>query len=804
MKKNFLSLVMALVAASLLQGHAVASAQSWTYPGEVAERPYYEGLGTEESPYLINSAQQLANLAWYVNNGTTYEGVCFALTADIDLNPGFTFNVDGTVDGDGQPQAWVPIGHDWGYEIQFMGKFDGRGHTVSGLYLDLTYQGNGLFGSAKNAEFRNLNITNSLATCDAPSEISYYVGFVVGWLENGSISDCKNDGSIYRDATSLISNLLGFPTKAGGIAGELHGNTSVTGCNNSGNIKCESIETGYTPSTTSLGGIVGFWDSGENQVISDCTNSGSIYSSGVAGGIVGYASSYRGVAERLSNTGDINGVFGSGGIFGQGSGWDKVSECTNSGYITAHEGTFESIAEVGGIAGRLEVFYELSNCVNKGTVDLPYFGSYNYAAGGLVGYHSGADSIMYCRNEGQITGRGDIGGLFGYFTAQDVAIADCRNLGVIGITETDEAPSQGDVGGLIGRGWGANGVSMLRCYNEGDINGIEGSMACGLGNVDAHVIDSCYNTGNVTGSYSYGLISGTVDSLMNFCYNKGDIVGVSMEGSHQGESAAAGLANRVGNKILHCYNSGNISSFEWIGGHSNLCFTAGLCLNLYNAEAEQCYNEGEITAKGGNAGGLFGNVSSSTIHNCYNAGGVSGIYVMGGVASFYDGYEGDEDEITNTFSYGKVEVIENENISETFFGSFIGYISTYNGYGGYFKVANSYYLESGVPGVGKNGFADVAGLKACSAEDFSSGRICVLLNGGQDPAPWGQTVGVDPYPLLNGRGNPEDVGISLPDTFDGRSLDGRAVYDLQGVRVYEPLESLHGIYIIGGRKVLLP
>ena len=801
MKKNFLLLVMALVAVYLLQGHAVASAQSWTYPGEVAERPYYEGLGTEESPYLINSAQQLANLAWYVNNGTTYEGVCFALTADIDLNPGFTFNADGTVTGDGQPQAWVPIGHDWNYGIQFMGKFDGRGHTVSGLYLDLTYQGNGLFGSAKNAEFKNLNITNSLATCESPSEISSYVGFVVGWLENGSIADCKNSGSIYRDATSLTPDPFSFCTMAGGIAGYLWSTVSVTGCSNSGSIRCESIETGYTMSTTSLGGIVGYWSSGENKVISDCTNSGSIYSSGVAGGIVGYASLLNGVAERLSNTSDINGVFGSGGIFGAGDGLDEVSECTNSGYITAHKGNIESITEIGGIAGRLGA-YELSHCVNTGTVDLPYSGSnISFKTGGLVGYLSGADSINDCRNEGHVTGMQTIGGLFGSFFSSGVVITDCHNSGIVESKEKGEMPFQDHIGGLIGNGWEAMGVRMLRCSNEGGIDAREGCFACGLGNMDVKVIDSCYNTGNVTGSYSYGLVSGTVDSLMNCCYNTGDIVGLYMDGSHWSDPTAAGLANTVRNRIQHCYNSGNISSGR--GYSVGYCYTAGLCLNLYDVVAEQCYNDG-IIAGGGSAGGLFGLVSAASISNCYNAGDVSGIYVIGGVASFYNGYEGDENEITNTFSYGKVEVIENENISETFSGSFIGYISTYNGYGGYFKVTNSFYLESGVPGVGENGFADIAGLTACTEDDFSSGRICVLLNGDQVPAPWGQDVGTDAYPLLNGGGNPDVSGIGQPETPDVRRLEGLPVYNLQGVRVYAPLKSLRGIYIVGGRKVLLP
>ncbi|MDE6095142.1 MAG: hypothetical protein K2G52_03030, partial [Muribaculaceae bacterium] len=83
-----LFLFLTLIATSVNQGFG------WEYPVMTDELPYEEGLGTVESPYVVKNAQQLANLAFYVNNGSTYEGAYFKLGCDIDLNPGIVFDPD--------------------------------------------------------------------------------------------------------------------------------------------------------------------------------------------------------------------------------------------------------------------------------------------------------------------------------------------------------------------------------------------------------------------------------------------------------------------------------------------------------------------------------------------------------------------------------------------------------------------------------------------------------------------------------------------------------------------------------------
>ena len=64
----------------------------WVYSEDGLELPYESGSGTKNDPYIINTAQQLADLAFIVNNGTDFSGEYFKLGRDIDLNPGIIFD----------------------------------------------------------------------------------------------------------------------------------------------------------------------------------------------------------------------------------------------------------------------------------------------------------------------------------------------------------------------------------------------------------------------------------------------------------------------------------------------------------------------------------------------------------------------------------------------------------------------------------------------------------------------------------------------------------------------------------------
>ena len=114
------------------------------------------GNGTKDSPYEITTAAQLAKLAWLCaksgNSGmtndwykTTY-GKYWVLTTDIVLN-------NTTDTGDGKWYENSEGLHQWytttTTDNSFNGHFDGRGHTIKGLYINSTTSGAfaGLFGT---------------------------------------------------------------------------------------------------------------------------------------------------------------------------------------------------------------------------------------------------------------------------------------------------------------------------------------------------------------------------------------------------------------------------------------------------------------------------------------------------------------------------------------------------------------------------------------------------------------------------------------------------------------------------------
>lgn len=68
------------------------------------------------------------------------------LTADIDL----------------QNEEWTPIGN---IDAIFQGTFDGQGHTISNLYINMPTKSNvGFFGYTTQGEIKNLTIENANVT----------------------------------------------------------------------------------------------------------------------------------------------------------------------------------------------------------------------------------------------------------------------------------------------------------------------------------------------------------------------------------------------------------------------------------------------------------------------------------------------------------------------------------------------------------------------------------------------------------------------------------------------------------------
>ncbi len=237
----------------------------------VREKLPWDGEGTENSPYLIKTAEDLNALAQYVNSGKSTTGQYFLVTANIDLS---------------DCEKWTPIGQRG--SRQFDGIFDGQGYAIDNLYA----VSGGLFGYAgTNAVIRNVGV----ASGEINAANRTFIGGIVGWSNGADIINCWNGANILCSGYS------------GGIVGTVRdgGKSTVKGCYNIGTI---------TASDTRVGGIVGHLGSTNSEktnevLILDCYNVGTITAADVAGGIVGQMQNGH-VIQNCYNVGTIsvNGV----------------------------------------------------------------------------------------------------------------------------------------------------------------------------------------------------------------------------------------------------------------------------------------------------------------------------------------------------------------------------------------------------------------------------------------------------------------------------------------------------------------
>ena len=322
------------------------------------------GTGEEIDPYLIPDLKTLLAFAASVNAGVNsvnrYEGKYVKLTADIDINPGITFNEDGTYEG-GTPQEWTPIGNE--SLKRFEGIFDGDGHTISGLYINNSEDTHlGLFG-AVGGTIKNLTVSGSI-TAGGSNQIA---GGITGTSRGGAVIDGCTSNVYITDTESGQSNYIG------GIVGYNRASSSVVNSVNSGMLK-------GIGSSAYIGGIAGY-NCGN---VTGCSNSAEITSVNEAGGIVG---------QQKQDDADV----------------PAITVCFNTGTVRS---TGSSGTAVGGVIGHSGGI--IQNCYNQADVVIDAEGN-SHVAGGIVGYGESTSSLKNCYSVGSVTGPDDAwrGGIVG-------------------------------------------------------------------------------------------------------------------------------------------------------------------------------------------------------------------------------------------------------------------------------------------------------------------------------------------------------------------------------------------------------
>ena len=279
------------------------------------------GNGSVENPYKISTAAELAWFRDQVNSSNS--SISAELTENIDLSE-FCHAADGTKYT--EELSWAPIGNP---TYQYLGTFDGKGKTISNLYINATSDYAGFFGVAdgciKNITFNNAKVK---------STGSYSTGILVGGADCCFIENIKT-----LENCSIEGN-----GDVGGIAGNASGN--ISNCENHAKVK----------SAATVGGIVGSYQ-GSDKSITSCANYGEVTSTkGNTGGIAGFAT---GNIINCENHAMVNGIGCVGGIAGMYDGF--ITSCANYGVVT---GTAYS---VGGMVGQFGSG-TLQNSANYGDV----------------------------------------------------------------------------------------------------------------------------------------------------------------------------------------------------------------------------------------------------------------------------------------------------------------------------------------------------------------------------------------------------------------------------------------------------
>lgn len=304
----------------------------------------------------------------------------------------------------------------------------------------------------------NENVANTIIIGD------FFVGGIVGGIVDSTIvTNCTNNGAVGNNNSIYVGGIAGYGE--GVQINESHNHTTVQGNNYVGGIVGEiqkynnttdshinaSTNTGSVSGTNNVGGIVGKISSGS---VTACANNGNVSGKDYIGGVVGNAKDITVSGCTNSENVTSSGTSAIAGIVGglEESATIEIKNCENSGTISAgnangvagilghtnadscnnainvsnckNTGTVIGSRNAGGIGGRIETTRTTStsaslifrNCYNSGNISA----TPNGTVGGIVGYlyaNGGSAAniavVLYCFNQGTISGKNNIGGIVG-------------------------------------------------------------------------------------------------------------------------------------------------------------------------------------------------------------------------------------------------------------------------------------------------------------------------------------------------------------------------------------------------------
>lgn len=301
----------------------------------------FSGLGTKESPYIIENATQLTLMSQMVTAGTLgYDTSFYKITCDMDLSN----------------TIWYPIGAT--ATNPFKGTLDGQGHTISNIKITNEYAYSdyaGLLGFAECATIKNICISNSNIELERTKSAQLYIGGICGYAVNTTIYNCHSNCTMNAKGESSSNFTANDQIHIGGICGYAK-KSEISICYNSGEISTSSICSATNDSHIYAGGICGYSDS---TSITICYNTATIHTES---------------QQTESYINYFNKAFQhNGGICGYQDNHSSIQSCYNIGIITNtatannEDNNIASTKYAGGICG-----YSLNNSYCKNSFFVNY------------------------------------------------------------------------------------------------------------------------------------------------------------------------------------------------------------------------------------------------------------------------------------------------------------------------------------------------------------------------------------------------------------------------------------------------
>ena len=564
---------------------------------------FTKGSGTEEDPWLIENAEQLAYLAQQVNNGTDYRWKHFRLVSDLDLSV----------------KEWTPIGTEGNL---FWGGFDGDGHTITGMTItgkENSYVG--LFGECRNFTAASSYI-KSVTVKGANISGKSFVGAIVG--AGANISDCYSiENTIYASRCvggvcgSLIGKISGCynSSSVSGIstAGGIMGSASYEGNVGNGVVQyCYNIGTvTVSEQDSSVGGITGA--SANRYDISNCLNCGKITGNGKnVGGIAGSTeSNYMNFIGNCYYNSDLN----NAGV-GEGAS-DKVIPLTTSQLCGAlpegldstiwNEGSVDTGTAVAtGTGSRFGTargtYINLKKVAKIGETKTASVPVYNYVT--TNGDDWDTYTLITTAEEFVAIGRDDTKWSGNYVLENDIDVSGVKltSIGNPGTAYTGKFSGDGHTISHINLQEGNGYGSLFGYVKDSKVMLLAVNGEIDLGNNDAGGICGVLDGGEIYGSSFIGTVKGATVGGICAHGGSGKISQCFFEGDLQGRNATAGICGMGGNVggINHCIsiatiditeNDGNLAGITNIKdyGVTNCYFNNDIC------NVEDTYKLGRTT-----------------------------------------------------------------------------------------------------------------------------------------------------------------------------------------------------------------